>query len=81
MRSQKRPVTEVALLAVLNTVDTAVLLSTSQDRVVELVHAGHLATVPHLSTPRRIMIARAEIDRFCSEGVAMSGRKLRSVAS
>lgn len=42
------------------------LLNTSEDKVRELLKAGLIAEVPHLSSPARRAIAVAELQRFVS---------------
>jgi hypothetical protein len=49
--------------------EAARLLSTSEQRVRDLIHDGLLATVPHLSTPAKIAIAVKELERFAAQGV------------
>ena len=51
-------------------------LNTSEQRVRELVRAGLLATVPHLSTDAKLAIAVRELERFAAQGTT-----LRAVAS
>lgn len=58
--------------------DAALMLNTSPERVSELIRDGVIATVPHLSTPKKLAIAVAELHRFANQGVTPT---LRAVAS
>jgi excisionase family DNA binding protein len=44
------------------------LLGCSYGRVLDLIHAGHIATIPHFGD-KHYKIARRELDRFVNEGV------------
>ncbi len=64
---------------VVGVAEAAKRLNTSEQRVRELIAAGLLATVPHLSTPSKAQIAVRELERFAAQGVSASS--LRAVAS
>lgn len=53
-------------------IEAAELLSMSESQIRRLVAAGALARVPN--TGNRLIIARAEIDRFASVGVSATPR-------
>ena len=59
---------------VVGTAVAAELLNTSEDQVREFVHSGLLATVPHLSSPKKLAIAVAELERFAGQGVMRTMR-------
>lgn len=44
------------------------------DRCYRLIDEGVIATVPHLSTPARRLIAVAEIERLAATGVSLAGQ-------
>ncbi len=70
MRETNQPVRPVVVgLSV-----AAGMLNTSEDRVSDLIRAGLIATVPHLSTPRKLAIAVAELERFAAQGVMRTMR-------
>ena len=70
MRETNQPVRPVVVgLSV-----AAGMLNTSEDRVSDLIRAGLIATVPHLSTPRKLAIAVAELERFAGQGVMRTMR-------
>lgn len=54
---------------VVGVAEAARMLNTSETRVRELIAAGLLATVPHLSTAAKIAIAVRELERFAAAGV------------
>ena len=58
--------------------DAARMLNTSPDKVSELIREQRIASVPHLSSPKKIAIAVAELQRFANQGVTPT---LRAVAS
>lgn len=66
--SAEPPPTPIAQRPVVNVDGAAELLSVSPSHVRHLVRSGVLCTVPH--SGRRVLIARAEIDRFAAQGVA-----------
>lgn len=63
---------------VVGVADAARMLNCSEQRVRELIKAGLLATVPHLSTPSKIAIAVRELERFAAGGVTST--QLRGAA-
>lgn len=70
MRETNQPVRPVVVgLSV-----AAGMLNTSEDRVSDLIRSGLIATVPHLSTPRKLAIAVAELERFAAQGVMRTMR-------
>ena len=70
MRETNQPVRPVVVgLSV-----AAGMLNTSEDRVSDLIRAGLIATVPPLSTPRKLAIAVAELERFAAQGVMRTMR-------
>jgi hypothetical protein len=44
----------------------------------ELIAAGLLAEVPHLSTPHKLAIAVAELERFAAQGTKATGLRVAS---
>lgn len=54
---------------VVGVAEAAKMLNTSEARVRELITAELLSTVPHLSTPKKLAIAVAELERFAAAGV------------
>lgn len=74
----KRPPVGIAPLVV-GVAEAAFLLNTSQDKVHELLAGGYLNTVPNLSSPRKIAIAVAELERFAAVNVVRP-RHLAAVA-
>lgn len=50
-----------------NAIEAGALLGVSEWTIYRLVDSGELAKVPHLG--KRVLIARAELERFASEGV------------
>lgn len=64
---------------VVGVAEAAKRLNTAEVRVRELIAAGLIATVPHLSTPAKLQIAVRELERFAAQGVTASN--LRAVAS
>jgi hypothetical protein len=54
---------------VVGVADAARMLNCAEQRVRDLIAAGLLATVPHLSTPAKIAIAVRELERFAAGGV------------
>ena len=59
---------------VVGTAVAAELLNTSEEQVREFIRSGLLATVPHLSTPKKLAIAVAELERFAGQGVMRTMR-------
>lgn len=59
---------------VVGTAGAAELLNTSEEQVREFIRSGLIATVPHLSTPRKLAIAVAELERFAAQGVTRTLR-------
>lgn len=64
---------------VVGVAEAARRLNTSDARLRELIAAGLIATVPHLSTPNKAAVAVRELERFAAQGV--TAPNLRSVAS
>lgn len=56
-------------------------LNLGYQRLLDLVHEGRIAVVPHASTKSKLVIAIAELERFAAEGVtttpATPARSLR----
>ena len=57
--------------------EAAKMLNTGPERVRELIHAGLIAVVPHLSSPSRLQIAVVELERFAAQGMTRTDAGLR----
>lgn len=75
MNGERRRLTLEPL--VVSLAGAAELLNTSEDKVRELVRAGLIAEVPHLSTPAKRAIAVDELKRFVNVAPA---RPLRAAS-
>jgi hypothetical protein len=61
---------------VVGVAEAAKRLNTAETRVRELIAAGLLAEVPHLSTPHKLAIAVAELERFAAQGTKATGLRV-----
>jgi len=68
MTKKTRDHSNLPILAV-GVEEAAIILGVGQDRIRALVADGTIGTVPHLSSPRKHVIAVAELERLASAGI------------